>query len=128
MAEPQRVILALAYKCGPDPDIKKGADGHRDFFTAAELEKAAASFLKDGARQMGIQHADGTLGHAVVMESFCWPSDFPPVIDGVVMQNVAKGDWLIKAQLDKVSWRMVENGQLTGLSIQGNGKRVRANV
>ncbi|MEC5149152.1 XkdF-like putative serine protease domain-containing protein [Cryobacterium sp. GrIS_2_6] len=123
MAKELRIVLGVAYQAGPDPRIKKGADGSRDYFTADELEKAAATFLRDGGRQIGIEHMDGTIGHAEVCESYTWPSDDPFVIDGEVVAS--KGDWLIKALLDEVSWELVKSGKLTGFSPQGSATRKR---
>ena len=51
--EPQRYILSIAYKAGPDPRITKGADGGRDCIQA-ELERAAFSYLAKGNPQVGM--------------------------------------------------------------------------
>ncbi len=59
--EPQRYVLGVAYQAGKDPRIAKGQDGGRDYFTEAELEKAAWSFLQAGP-QVGMFHVDGTEG------------------------------------------------------------------
>jgi hypothetical protein len=121
MADEQRYVLGLAYAAGPDPLIKRGADGHRDYFTADELEKAARTFLRKGAMQVGIMHVDGTVGHAEVVESYIWPSEDPFIYKGEIVAN--KGDWLLGMLLDEQSWALVKSGQLTGFSPQGSGKR-----
>ena len=41
----QRYVLGVAYQPGKDDRITTGADGGRDYFTEAELEKAAWSLL-----------------------------------------------------------------------------------
>ena len=68
--EAQRYVLGIAYQAGPDPKIAKGHDGGRDYFTEAELEKAAWSFILTG-QQLGLFHLDGTAGEktATVVEA-----------------------------------------------------------
>jgi hypothetical protein len=118
MAE-QRYVLGVAYQAGPDPRIQRGADGGRDYFTAAELEKAAWSFLKNGP-VVGLFHADGTEGHAQVVESYIWRTD-PWIVDG---ETVAKsGDWMIGAILDETAWQLYKQGKVTGWSPQGTATR-----
>lgn len=120
--QPQRYLLALAYQAGPDPRIKKGADGGRDYFTEAELEKAAWSFLKDGGRQVGINHIDGTetQGHFAVTESYIYRGPDWDCGDGVVIKS---GDWLIGGICDEVAWDLHQKGLITGMSPQGTAKR-----
>src|ERR1700761_9353536 len=94
--EPQRYVLGIAYQAGPDPRIAKGQDGGRDFFTAAELEKAAWEFLANGPRT-GMFHLDGTEldgnGDAVatVVESYIYRGPDWNLGDGLVAKS---GDWL----------------------------------
>ena len=119
--EPDRFILAIAYQSGRNPLIKRGADGHRDYFTERDVELASRTFMRQGNMQMGIMHADGTLGHAEVVESYIWrgePKDFTGTL-------VKSGDWIIGAILDESAWAAVKDGRLTGLSPQGGGRRVR---
>ena len=59
MPDEQRFVLGIAYMPGKDPRIAKGIDGGRDFFTEAELEKAAWSFLRNGP-QVNAFHIEGT--------------------------------------------------------------------
>lgn len=120
MSDEQRYVLGIAYQAGPDPRISKGADGGRDYFTADELEKAAWSFLKGGA-QVGVNHEDGTVGAARVVESYIWRGDVWDLGDGVV---VHKGDWLVGAILDESSWRLYKAGRITGWSPQGQARRI----
>lgn len=118
----ERFVLGVAYQAGPDPRIKRGADGGRDYFTEAELAKAAHTFLGDGARQIGVGHADGTVGVAKVVQSYIWPAEYPFVHDGVIVAK--KGDWLIGAIFDEPTWALVKSGQLTGWSPQGQARRI----
>lgn len=124
MSDPQRYVLGIAYQAGPDPKIRKGADGGRDFFTPEELESAAWYFAKS-QHEVGIQHADGTEGAAEVTESYIYRGPDWPITNVAGETVIVKaGDWLIGAILDPVSWRMYQDGLLTGFSPQGSGRRV----
>lgn len=114
----QRYVLGLAYQAGRDDRIAKGLDNERDYFTAEELEKAAWSFLPSGA-EVGLFHADGTQGHATIVESYIWRGD--PWQMGET--TIRKGDWLIGALCDETAWNLVKSGKVTGFSPQGVAKR-----
>lgn len=120
--EPQRYVLAIAYKAGKSPLIKRGADGGRDYFEPPELERAAFSYLSKGNPQVGIGHIDGTVGAATVVESYIWRGPDWDLGDGI---TVNKGDWLIGMILDPKSWELAQQGKLTGVSMQGTAKRRR---
>jgi hypothetical protein len=116
----QRYVLGIAYQAGPDPRIRRGADGGRDYFTAEELEKAAWNFMKKG-RLIGLMHADGTEGSAELVESFIWRFPDWQVDEDTV---VRKGDWCIGAILDERSWQLYKSGRITGFSPQGMARRI----
>lgn len=122
----QRYVLGVAYQPGRDPRIAKGIDGGRDYFTEAELEKAAWTYLQDGGMNVGLSHADGTEGAAKVVESYVYrgPDWVIKAIDGedVVVKT---GSWLVGAILDEHSWAMYKAGRITGISPQGTGTRRR---
>ena len=120
--EPQRYVLSIAYKAGPDPRITKGADGGRDFLSAESLELAAWNYLAKGNPQVGIGHIDGTTGAATVVESYVWRGPDWDLGDGIV---VTKGDWLIGMILEPKSWELAQQGRLSGLSPQGVARRRR---
>lgn len=117
--EPARYILAIAYLAGPDERIVTGADGNRDYFTEAELEKAAWAFMQ-GPREIGLYHEDGTEGHAAVVESYIERSPQPFELGG---ETVTPGSWLIGLILDDTAWSLYQAGHITGLSPQGQAKR-----
>jgi len=117
--QPQRYVLGIAYQAGPDPRIAKGADGGRDYFSAAELEKAAWSYLRNGAG-VNLFHTDGTEGHAEVVESYVYRGPNWDLGDGVVVKS---GDWLVGAILDEPAWALYKSGRITGWSPQGRAKR-----
>lgn len=116
----QRYVLGIAYQAGPDPRIRRGADGGRDFFSEAELEKAAWSFLRNGP-QVGLFHADGTEGAAEIVESYVYRGPDWDLGGGVVVKS---GDWLIGAILDEPAWRLYKSGRVTGFSPQGMARRI----
>lgn len=119
--EPEdRYVLGIAHQAGPDPAIKRGADGGRDFFSERELEKAARSFMADGGRQIGFMHQDGTVGKADVVESYIYRGpDWD--MNGTI---VKRGDWLIATIVqDDTTWQLIKAGKITGFSIQGTAKR-----
>jgi hypothetical protein len=122
MPEPeQRYLLGVAYQAGPDPMIKRGADGGRDYFSPAELEKAAWSFLPGGA-QVGLFHGpDNTIGHFTVTESYIYRGPDWDLGDGTV---VKAGDWLVGGICDEVAWQLYKSGQVTGFSPQGSARRI----
>lgn len=122
-AQPQRYLLALAYQAGPDTRITKGQDGARDYFSAAELEKAAWSFLQEGGRQVGLFHGpDQTMGHFDVTESYIYRGPDWDLGEDVV---VKAGDWLIGGVCDQVAWDLYTQGHITGMSPQGSATRRR---
>ena len=122
--EPQRYVLGIAHQPGRDPRITKGADGGRDIFTEAELEKASFSLLANGSPLVGIGHADGTTaGTARIVESYIYRNDQPwDLGDGNV---VTKGTWLVGAILSPEAWQAHLDGHLTGWSVQGTARRRR---
>lgn len=120
--EPQRYVLGVAYQAGPDPRIAKGQDGGRDFFTEAELEKAAWEFLKNGPRT-GAFHLDGTDdAYATVVESYIYRGPDWDLGEGLVVKS---GDWLVGAILSETAWDMHRRGVITGWSPQGVARRRR---
>lgn len=126
MAE-QQYLLAVAHQAGPDVRIAKGVDGSRDWFTPEELELAAWSLLNRASMpEVGIFHADGTVGHARIVESYIWRGE-PWTITAVdgSSQTVNPGDWLVGLLLDDVAWRLYKDGQVQGVSIQGVARRRR---
>lgn len=119
----QRYALAVAYQPGQDPRIAKGVDGGRDWFSEAELEKAAHSYLRNGPR-VGMFHVDGTdqQGLAEVVESYIYRGPDWDLGDGIV---VRKGTWLVGMILSPEAWALHKAGKLNGVSPQGTAKRRR---
>lgn len=116
----QRYVLGVAYQAGPDPNIKRGADGGRDFFSKEELEKAAWGYLQNGP-EAGLFHLDGTEGAGTVVESYIYRGPDWDLGNGVI---VKAGDWLVGAILDEHAWQLYKAGRINGLSPQGSARRI----
>jgi hypothetical protein len=120
----QRYVLGIAYQAGYDPTIAKGADGFTDYVDPSDLELAAWGFMKSNP-VVGINHLDGTVGHAVVVESYIYRAPDWPQPDGTVIKA---GDWMLAAIVDEPTWESIERGEITGWSPEGTGTRVRGNL
>lgn len=120
---PARFVLGLAYQAGRDPRIQKGADGGRDFFAPAALEKAAWSYLRQGA-EVGLFHSDdpAAIGRATAVESYVYRNPVPWVVSDDLV--VKKGDWVLGAILDPGAWELYKQGRITGWSPQGHARRI----
>jgi hypothetical protein len=123
--EEDRFVLGIAYQAGRDPNIKKGADGFRDWATAREIELACHGFMKAGGQRSGLFHIDGTddAGHARIVENYIYRGPDWTLANGAV---VKAGDWLLGAILDEQAWALVKAGRITGWSPQGKARRVRS--
>lgn len=121
-APEQQFVLGVAYQAGRDPRIAKGLDGARDYFTPAELEKAAWSFMLNG-QQHGMFHLDGTQGAARPVENFINRHPVPWIVAPDLV--VRKGDWCQGLLCDDRAWQLVKAGRVNGLSPQGLARRRR---
>lgn len=120
-----RFVLGVAFKAGYYDGLRKGADGRRDVVAEDVIEKAAWQHLREeGGRLSGIQHLDGTLGHAELVESYIYrgPDWLLKTVDGrdVVIEA---GDWLVGYILDEPAWALAKAGKLNGFSAQGRVAR-----
>lgn len=122
MPEEQRFVLGIAYQAGPDPRIKRGVDGGRDWFSKAELERACWSYMRSGCPQMNAFHVDGTEDCAEPVESFIWRWPDWDVGDGIVVKD---GDWCLGAILSPRMWDLHKAGKVNGLSPEGTARRLR---
>lgn len=113
---PQRFVFGVAYPANR-------ADGHGEFMSAAEVERIAWDYARNH-RRVGFFHADGTEGHADVVESSIYrgPDYVAKDINGGE-QQIRTGDWLLGAILDTTTWDIVTSGQADGWSIDGMMKR-----
>jgi hypothetical protein len=112
-----RYVLGVAY---PAHEL----DGHDEGMTGPTVEQTAWGYLADGGRQIGLFHADQTVGHATVVESYVYRGPDWELTDASGQTQVVKaGDWLLGAVFDEPAWRLVKAGRVQGWSIDGAGKR-----
>lgn len=112
----RRVVIGIAY-----PALRK--DGHGEWMTPETVEEAAWEFLASG-RQIGIFHADGTVGHGTVVESHIHrgPSYTVTAPDGTEV-TINTGDWVLAVRFDEQAWELIKSGHVDGWSIDGTGRR-----
>jgi hypothetical protein len=98
-------------------------DAHDDVFSAPEIEATAHQFMRDYAlakheHSPDVEHQGRDAG-AEMLENFCAPCDLTiagePVRAGAWLQT-----WLVSDPLTKSE---IEDGRLTGLSLEGTGYR-----
>lgn len=114
-----RFVLGFAHQAGPDPRIRKGVDGRRDYFANDTLEKAAWRFM-GSEKLVGTQHSDGTTGQAEIVESYIYRGPDWEIRPGVIAKS---GDWLVGAILNEPAWAAYERGEFDGFSVQGRARR-----
>lgn len=118
----QRYTLGLAYPANR-PDVGKAQDGYRDFVGAEALERAAWSYLRKSV-SIGLDHAEGTEGHGVVVESYIYRGPDWHIADvGGVDRLIKSGDWLVGVVWDKGAWADIKAGKRNGWSPQGSATR-----
>ena len=97
-----------------DPD---NTDLQGDFYTEEDIEKAMLSFVENGMMLNEMHEKDKIYKNSDVLlaENYIAPVDF----DGI-----KKGSWIqsYKIKNDEV-WEKILNGEITGVSIEGVGKR-----
>ncbi len=99
-------------------------DGHFEFMTAESVQKAADSFRHSG--QIGLHHADGTIGVGEVQESYIYRGPDWHTLGADGKEQVIKaGDWMLGVKFDAQTWRQIRTGRVTGWSIQGLARRRR---
>lgn len=119
---PKRFTLGVAYAANKI-DVGKGVDQHRDFAGPDALEECAWNYLRKGA-QIGMFHADGTQGHADVVESYIYRGPDWQVTESDGSTSVIKaGDWMLGAIWDELGFELVMKEHINGWSPQGKGAR-----
>lgn len=116
--EEKRFVLGVVLEPndGVDGDFEPDTQG--DYISAADIEKAAHSWFRNGG-VIKIMHEEET--HEVVpAETYIAPVDFKLGED-----NIRKGSWLLGAYIDHDEvWELVKSGDMTGWSVGGQGVRV----
>ena len=90
---------------------RKDTDGN--FMTAETIEKMAHDFLANKKNSQISKSHDGNADKGVVVESFIAREGDPDFI---------AGSWVVGVHVpDTEIWKSIENGELTGFSIEGTG-------
>lgn len=112
-AAEQRYALGVAYPANQ-------VDGHGDFARPEVVEAMAWDFMRNG-QQIGFYHADGTLGHADVVESYIYRGpDWECGDVGGGAQTIRSGDWLLGVIFDEQAWPAAKQYGM-GWSMDGAG-------
>lgn len=113
---PKRYVLGVAYPAAH-------VDGHGEWQSAEELENAAWDYARN-SRRIGFYHADGTEGHADVVESYIYrgPDWMTTDIDGQE-QVIKAGDWMLGGILDEPGFALVTSRKADGWSVDGQARR-----
>ena len=112
----RRYTLSVGYPANA-ADIQKSRDGHIDFASPEELEKAAWNYMAQP--HVGAVHAPGTEGAGRIVESYIYRGPDWEVGDAVVKS----GDWLIGTIWSEPVWEAIKAGHIRGTSMQGTAKR-----
>lgn len=98
-------------------------DTQGNYMSEDEIIKAAYWFAKNGDK-IDLQHSNKALENAAVVENWVAKADFE--IDGMQIQ---KGTWLITVEIsDEDVWKGIENGEITGFSMGGQGNYSKEDV
>lgn len=124
--EETRYTLTVAYPSDA-PDVAKARDGFQDFASAATVEKAAWSYMRNAignGGEIGAFHADGTEGDGLLVESYVYrgPDWRIEAADGS-SQVIKSGDWLVGVIWSETAWSDFKSGESTGVSMQGGARR-----
>ena len=88
-------------------------DTDGNFMTAETIEKMAHDFLANKKNSQISKGHDGNTDKGVVVESFIAREGDPDFV---------AGSWVVGVHVPDVEiWKQVENGELTGFSIEGSG-------
>lgn len=118
----RKYTLTMAYPANT-PDAGVARDGHQDFATADEVEKAAWSYLANSPN-IGLWHENGTDGAGRVVESYIYRGpDWVIKAANGSEQTVQAGDWLLGIQWDDEGWSAIKEGRGNGVSMQGRTNR-----
>ena len=103
-------------------DAAVARDGHLDFASETEVEKAAWGFMQNP--QVGLRHQDGTEGAGQIVESYIYRGpDWPVEAANGSTQVIKSGDWLIGTIWSDGAWDEIKSGRIAGTSMQGTAAR-----
>ena len=93
---------------------RRDSDGN--FMTAETIEKMAHDFLENNRNDQVSKAHDGNTDKGCVVESFIAREGDPDFI---------AGSWVVGVHVPNAKiWKYVENGELTGFSIEGTGELI----
>lgn len=116
-----RYTLCVAYPVD-QADIAKARDGFRDFAGPGALQKAAWSYMDNGA-EVGLGHQPGTEGAGRTVESYILPCDWVvKAVDGEEY-TVKAGSWMQGTIWTPEAWKLIKSGDVNGASLQGGAVR-----
>jgi hypothetical protein len=126
--EERRYTLGVAYPANR-PDVSVAKDGYRDFVSEEVLEQTAWNWMKEH-RAVSLFHADDTMGHAQVVESYIYRGpDWHQLSPVDNKEYVVKaGDWMLGTIWDSHGWSLVKSGLVNGWSPEGGAKRGNASA
>ena len=105
----QQIVFGEVYV----PD-RRDTDGN--FMTAESIEKMAHDFLANNRNAQISKGHDGNTNKGCVVESFIAREGDPDFI---------AGSWVVGVHVpDAKIWKSIENGELTGFSIEGEGELI----
>ena len=109
----QQIVFGEVYV----PD-RRDTDGN--FMTAETIEKMAHDFLANNRNAQISKGHDGNTNKGCVVESFIAREGDPDFI---------AGSWVVGVHVpDAKIWKSIENGELTGFSIEGTGELIEEDV
>ncbi len=108
----------ITYGVVLEPDTE---DLQGDVMEAEDIELSAHSWMEE-SQAGGQMHAEIVKG-ACVVESFLAPADFEVETD-LGTETVRKGSWVLAMRWPEDIWKRIEDGELTGYSVGGQGVRL----
>jgi hypothetical protein len=132
-SEPERRYTLNVIYPADKADIGRALDGHRDFASKAVVEDAAWNYMRNH-RRVGAFHLPGqaeaagaTLkadGAASVVESYIYrgPDWTIKAADGSEVV-IKAGDWLGGFIWSEEDWKLIQDGKIGGVSVEGGAKR-----
>jgi len=110
--EEERFVLGIVL----EPD---SIDGQSEFATKKQIRDACHRFMEFFG-ELGLHHTEDNKDRVRILENFISPADFK-----VGDREIKKGTWLMALRIVSDSvWKMVNDGELNGLSIFGTARRL----
>jgi cation transport regulator ChaB len=109
----RQVAVGVVYEPGV-------VDTQGDWATAEEIEKACHAYMET-YRKTGLRHDGKARDDIIILENYIAPQDMR-----IGEQDVLKGAWVMGVKVkDAETWKQVESGELSGLSLFGKAQRIK---